>query len=615
MLSRITVRISILSLVVLAATAAPSFGQAGPEKLFFPPCAPFSEDLVFDCYRDYQEVTAFVQAAVRAYPDLARLESLGRSFQGRELWLVTVSDGSTGSADSKPALWVDGGIDSDEVVATEVALGLIHHLLTSDDARIRELLRSRTFYIAPNVMPDASELQHRSPIRPRDTTLRPWDDDGDGSADEDPPEDLDGDGQALQMRREDPLGNRVRDEADPRLMRTRRAGDTGPFYTVYLEGTDNDGDDLYQEDRLGGIDPNRNYPGNWFIEQGGSGPFPGSEPGLRAMLEFVEAHPNIAASQHFHSSGGVVLHPPSVPDFTLNPADRALYMDVSRRGLEVTGYNLATSVYDWNWPRGSGNKKDGQVYRNQEGELRGFPVGAARFGSAPAAVPLSPAELSAESGGAGVSAYPAYGGSIDAMYMLFGALAFANEIYALGEDYDGDGRIEPAEQLRYNDEVLDGYAFQPWTPFDHPQLGPVEIGGWRKFGQNNPRPDQLAEEVRRNVEFTLMQAELMPRIGLGDIEVEDLSGGVYRVTARVQNIGYQPTELAIRVEQGRAVPVRVSIDGVEVLSSETWQNLGVLAGNSDAEVEWVVRGSVETSFTIEAWHPKGGRAVGSGVLR
>ncbi len=615
MRNRIAVRIPILSLVVLAASTAPTLGQAGPEKLFFPACAPFSEDVVFDCYRDYQEMTAFVQAAVLAYPGLAHLESLGRSFQGRELWLVTVTDGSTGSADSKPALWVDGGIDSDEVVATETALGLIHRLLTSDDARIRELLRSRAFYIAPNVMPDASELHHRSPIRPRDTTLRPWDDDGDGLADEDPPEDLDGDGQALQMRREDPLGDQVKDEADPRLMRARMAGDTGPFYTVYLEGTDNDDDGLYQEDRLGGIDPNRNYPGNWFIGQGGSGPFPGSEPGLRAMLEFVEAHPNIAASQHFHSSGGVVLRPPSVPDFTLNAADRALYMDVSRRGLEVTGYNLATSVYDWNWPRGSGSKKSGQVYRDQEGELRGFPVGDDRFGAAPAPVPLSPSELPAEPGGAGVSAYPAYGGSIDAMYMLFGALAFANEIYVLGEDYDGDGRIEPAEQLRYNDEVLDGYAFQPWTPFDHPQLGPVEIGGWRKFGQNNPRPDELPEEVRRNVEFALMQAELMPRLALGGIEVEDLSDGVYRVTAHVQNTGYQPTELAIRVEQDRAVPVRVSIDGVEVLSSETRQDLGVLAGHSDAEVAWVVRGLVESSFTIEAWHPKSGRVAGSGVLR
>ena len=148
-----------------------------------------------------------------------------------------------------------------------------------------------------------SERHHKTPLRPRDSTMRPWDDDRDGLFDEDGPDDLDGDGQALQMRLEDPTGEWVTEEDDPRLMRRRKPDDAGPFYKRYSEGLDNDGDDQYNEDWPGGVDPNRNYPGNWSLQQGGSGPYPGSEVELRAMLDFIYDHPNIAASQHFQVLG------------------------------------------------------------------------------------------------------------------------------------------------------------------------------------------------------------------------------------------------------------------------------------------------------------------------
>jgi hypothetical protein len=560
--------------------------QTAASKLYYPPCARFAADYTFDCYHNYAEVTDFLRAATERHSQLARMESLGQSYEGRDIWVVTVTDFSVGEPDQKPGIWVDGGVDADEVIATEAALGLVHHLLTSPDPVVRQLLRTRVFYIAPMVIPDASELHHNTPERPRDTTLRPWDDDGDGQADEDGVEDLDGDNQALQMRRIDPSGSMVVDERDARLMRSRRPGDRGPFYRVYLEGIDNDRDGEYQEDRPGGIDPNRNYPGNWSLEQGGSGPFAGSELELRAMLDFALTHPNIAASQHFHSSGGVVLRPPSVPDFELPAADLSLYLGLSRLGLEVTGYNLATSVYDWNWPSGSGNRKRGQVYRNDEGAIRGWPSG-------------------------GGNAYPAYGGSIDGYYMLFGVLAFANEIYQMGPDTDGDGQVDSFEQLQFDDDSLGGAAFKEWEAVEHPQLGPVEIGGWRKFGQNNPLGPRIAEEVDRNLRFALMQAEHTPLLVVDTVEVEDLGGGIHRITATVRNSGTQPTELAIRRQQDRAVPVRVRLattGAVEILSNPEMVDVGILIGHAQRDAEWLVRMSGDATVTVVATHPKAGVA-------
>lgn len=578
------VSLAIATCVLLSTGRLSTAGAELGPKLYFDPCPPFAPEMTFDCYHDFAEVEQFLRDAAAAYPELASLESIGKSYQGRDLWLLTITDRSGGDPSDKPAVWVDGGVDADEVVSIEAALGVVHRLLTSTDPEVADLLKRRTFYVAPAIIPDTSELHMRTPERPRDSTLRPWDDDGDGALDEDGVEDLDGDGQALTMRRENPNGDWTPSEEDQRVLRRRRPGDAGPFYERWTEGIDNDGDGEYQEDRPGGVDPNRNYPGNWSIGQRGNGPFAGSETEIRALMEFAAAHPNIAASQHFHSSGGVVLRPPSVPDWQLPQSDLDLYLRLAERGLEVSGYDLATSVYDWSWPRGSGNRKRGQIWRNDEGELKG---GLSRL-----------------------DGYAAYGGSIDALYEIFGVVAFANEIYQMGEDDDGDGRIEGHEALRWDDEELDGRAFKEWEPFDHPQLGRVEIGGWRKFGQNNPLAEDLAEEVRRNVDFVLMQARNTPELAITKLEAVPLGGDVYRVEAEVANRGFSPTELAVRTQSGRAVPVRAEIggDGIEVLSGDNRLDLGVLAGHSARETEWVVRASRRSELELSAWHPKGGRA-------
>lgn len=586
-----------VSKILMLFTISLSVLMAGEDKLFFGPCSSFSASMKFDCYRDYEEVAQFLTDVHAQYPNHTRLESIGKSYQGRDLWVLTVTNFSTGAPEDKPAIWVDGGIDSDEVVSTEVALGLIHRLLTNDDPIIKQLMKTRTFYIMPNMIPDGSEYQHHTPLRPRDSTLKPWDDDNDGKTDEDPPEDLDGDNMALSMRVEDPAGDWVKDEKDERLLRARKPDDTGPFYKRYSEGIDNDGDEKYNEDWPGGIDPNRNYPGNWSIKQRGSGPFPGSESELRTVLDFVHAHPNIAASQHLHSTGGVILRPPSVPELKLPSSDLRLYVNLSESGLKVTEYGLATSVYQWNWPRGSRNSGKGQIRRMKDGTIKG----------------LDPFDGLGNYYGQDeeYDSYAAYGGSLDGMYELFGILAFANEIYRFGEDLNNDGRVSASEQLKYNDEKMDGQVFKEWTPFNHPTLGKVEIGGWKKFGHNNPLASELPREVERNVDFILMQAEAMPQLFITDVEQDYLGKNVYRLTLTVANQGFQPTELAIRIKNGNAVPVRASISAakkVMVLDEDTQKDLGHIMGNDETEIQWLVHGSKGAEVTLNAFHPKGGRS-------
>ena len=112
--------------------------------------------------------------------------------------------------------------------------------------------------------------------------------------------------------------------------------------------------------------------------------------------------------------------------------------------------------------------------------------------------------------------------------------------------------------------------------------------------------------VATNLELLIVEGSVRPFLCIGFQRLQL----AHNVTATALNQGFQPTELAIRVQQRRAVPVRASLegDGLEVLSGDARQELGVLAGFGSAEVSWVVRGEPGATVRVHAWHPKAGRA-------
>ena len=153
-------------------------------------------------------------------------------------------------------------------------------------------------------------------------------------------------------------------------------------------------------------------------------------------------------------------------------------------------------------------------------------------------------------------------------------------------------------------------VFKAWTPFNHPDLGRVEIGGWKKFGQNNPLPPHLQDEVDRNIDFMLMQARAIPLLSISDIKQEYLGKDIYRLTATISNTGFQPTELAIRFATKKAVPVRtyLSVSNKAILLDKDFEKeIDKIDGNSKEEVSWLVHGSKGSKVTINSYHPKGGR--------
>ena len=269
----------------------------------------------FSRFPRHDELTTLLHAYAAARPDVVELRSIGRSHEGRDIWLVVLTRKATGVDTDKPAFWIDGNIHAAELTACTASLYYLHHVLShaAGDTRLAHLLDTRVIYLVPRLNPDGAELALADTPRFIRSSTRsyPFDEDApDGMT----MEDVDGDGRVLYMRIPDPHGTYKKSPAEPRLMVAREPGEIGgQYYRVIPEGTIKQWDGVnvtVNRDREG-LDLNRNFPSLWRqeFEQIGAGPYPASEPEVRAMVDFCVAHPNIGAGISFHTHSGVILRP------------------------------------------------------------------------------------------------------------------------------------------------------------------------------------------------------------------------------------------------------------------------------------------------------------------
>jgi hypothetical protein len=313
----------------------------------------------FDRYLRYDELTAWLHATAAAHPDLVTIESYGRSHEGRDLWVATITDSSTGTHDTKPAHWVDANIHSVELTAGVAALRIIDHLVRAFgvDPQVTRALRTRTFYVVPRVNPDGVEWALADSPLYRRSSVRPWPWRDARRAPGLYVRDIDGDGRVLSMRIPDPNGAWRVSEHDSRLLAPVSfdgADDGAPRYRLLLEGeiTDFDGFTVPTTAPPEGLDMNRNFPAGWGTAVRGSGDHPLSEPEIDALVRAIVARPNICGYNAFHTSGGVLLRPSSTQsDSALPPGDVWVWGQFGRRGTELTRYSVHSVFEDFTWDR------------------------------------------------------------------------------------------------------------------------------------------------------------------------------------------------------------------------------------------------------------------------
>jgi len=521
-------------------------------------------------YYSNDETNEIMRTYAGRFPVLTKLYSIGKSFKGADLMVMEVTNRDAGPAEEKPGFYVDGNIHSGELTGSAVTLYLMGYLLDryGKDPAVTALLDTRVFYLRPKFNPDGADLSLLRDISLR-SSVRPWDDDEDGTADEDPAEDLNADGFITQMRIPDPAGTWKTSPEDPRLMVRRGEGETGgAAYRIVSEGIDNDADGRLHEDGIGGIDMNRNFPRNWESEylQPGAGPFPLSEPETYATIKFIDAHPNIAGIVHGHTSGGFVYRLPSSSDPTqFNKGDLALIETLGAKYTETTGRPVEPSSTD--------------AVKHRYGTLIGW------------------------------------------AYEDRGIIGWVPEYWpGISSDADGDGTTSDIERLRYNDEKLGGKYFVTWTPFAHPQFGNVEIGGWRsRFVSQNPPPELLEQECALQIPWILHLAGQSPVLKMSEPSITEEANDRFRVEVTIRNEGFLPTNLTERSLETRVVkPVyaTIKVEGGELVEGLKRVTLGHLAGiyptpdpsrTSFAAVRWVVKStSNKPAIEVEAVSEKGG---------
>jgi murein tripeptide amidase MpaA len=510
--------------------------------------------LQYDHFYTYAEITAFLEQAVAEYPTLCSLSSAGKSLEGREIWVLTVTNQATGAAEDKPAMYIDGNIHAGEVTASHVAMHTIANLLQSygECPEVTHLLETRTFYILPRVNPDGGEVYLTTPYMLR-SSVRPNPEAAKWPDNTLYPEDVDGDDEIMFMRRQDPSGQWKVSTQDDRLLVPREPGDIeGPFYNLYPEGrvhNYNGGPVLAAPDRWD-LDINRNFPSAWSPTQKGGGNFPLSEPETRAMAEFIVSHPNIGALQAYHTKSGGILRPScSGPDKNLPQGDLQSFKALGKIGEAITGYPCV-SVFE------------------------GF------IGSA------------------------IYGVYIDWVYEHRGIFGYTTELWDIKTRAGVPGKRDFLKRefneeeeltiLKWNDEQLDGQGFMRWTKFNHPELGEVEIGGWHpKTVIQNCNFKFLQDECQKNYLFSLKHAGALPELVVEHLEVRQVEGNVYEIVADIANRGFLPTNVtdkAMQIKLVKPVSAELHGEGFAVLGGKNERKIGQLDGYRFARESWYTFG-------------------------
>ncbi|MDA0748365.1 MAG: hypothetical protein O2954_17750, partial [bacterium] len=164
-------------------------------------------------------------------------------------------------------------------------------------------------------------------------------------------------------------------------------------------------------------------------------------------------------------------------------------------------------------------------------------------------------------------------------------------------------------QLKWNDEHPDQELFTNWKPFNHPQLGPIEIGGWNYILWSNPPPDEMEAVCQRSTEFVLHHAAHRPRIEISNTTVTPLSDGLYKLTTEIRNTGTLSTSVT---RQGQDTHPHTK----PTVSLNSPENLEIIIGAQSLEIdhlpartgrvdlEWVIRTS-SPELTLEITSERG----------
>ncbi len=617
-------------------------------------------------YFTHAQLTERARQLASDHGDACTAETIGTSRQGREIVGLRLALPGDVEPDRRPALLLVANIDGDHLVGSSVALGVAGRLMSraeaGDEAAV-EFLTGHTLYVVPRVNPDAAERFFAEVRFEQRRTLRPDDRDRDGALDEDPPNDLNDDGLITMMRVFDPeKANRMEDANEPRLdvEPDRDKGERASF-VLYVEGVDDDGDDEHSEDGPGGVDLNMNFMHGYKEHADGAGPHQVSEPESLALLKYALERQNIAAVLVYGMHDNLSTPPDGKGTVTgggpknVESDDVGLYKQISERFVEITGLEKAPgggnegSFHAWAyaqfgvptfttplWTRPAPVKDDAKNDDAKDDDAKGVDDtggeggdgGGGDNGEDDGLTPSGIGDISQETMDELMAAAEASGFEVseDMLDQLTpqmvegfaGRMGIKVRRVKTAKGGDGAKNKEDAAWLTYSDEQRGGAGFVAWEPFDHPEFGEVQIGGWVPYFKTNPPADAVGSIADTQVQFVLDLAGRFPEVSLTEPEVTRLASGLYEVKVALVNDGYLPTGTAMAVKNRRARPyvVRLDIPNEQVVTGQRVNKHWSVPGSGGRkQMRWIIRSTDGGSLKITVYSEKFGQFEKSVTLR
>lgn len=529
-------------------------------------------------FHDYKQIETFQNQLQKNFPHLVKVEQIGKSYQGRNLYALTISDFKIGNTEQKPAFYMDGGIHANETNSVQVCLYTAWYLCENYAYMpfIQQLLKDKVIYILPNISPDSREhfLYNPNTANSSRSGQRPFDEDGDGLVNEDTFIDLDKDGNITTMRRKSKNGRWKQNPEYASSMVRVKGDEVGEYEMLGYEGYDIDGDGEVSEDNEGGYDPNRDWAWNWqpSYAQDGAIYYPGTLPETRAVKEFVVKHANINGATSYHNYGGMFLRGPGTEQDVdkFSQADLDVFDHLGKTGEKmIPGYNYLVGYKDL---------------------------------------------------------YPVLGGERDWFEIGRGIYFFTVELmtsYKLFNQKPGNSsRNANTEFNEFDKYLLFGDGYVDWKPFKHPQYGDIEIGGSKKNYIRNHPGFMLEEDLHRNMAFAIYNIYQTPKLEFSDLKVEKLDNDLSKVTVEVFNARIMPTNSDFDTRNKISPPNIIKLEGVAVIAGLQVQNKDLnlfseqkynpaeievknIPGMQKVVVQWIVKGETNNAV-IKVNSTKGG---------
>ncbi len=574
-------------------------------------------------YLTFDELTKQVKVLVDSHKDIAKVESIGKTAEGRDIWVLTIAKAGAVAVGDRPGLLVAANFEGDHLIGSSLSLEVAKYLLNgyATDEAIKTSIDNHVFYIMPRLNPDGAETLFAKVKTGRKTNSSAIDGDNDGRLDEDGPDDLNNDGQITVMRVKDVNGLYCIDPDEPMLMKKAdpAKGQRGE-YSIYYEGIDNDKDGFINEDPAGGTDLNRNFMHAYPYFKENAGKYMVSELETRSLLEWMLVHKNVAMVMTFGESDNLIVPPTARGQLSSDrPLDliqfaQASISEASKVGMvsggggrggrggrfmmgdmpggrggvstttETSGRNqrpaqtAATTINttDLEYFTKVSEKykeltgiKTQPALRNPEGsffQYAYYQLGVPAF-STPGWGLILPADSSRRGGRSsmgqrtgGTDAAAAGGGG------NFAAPGGSGRSMGGGSSMGG-GQQDAASQVPGIDATYLKYlntanipGFVKWQTVKHPEFGDVEVGGFTTTEIANPPVEKIADLGTSHAKFALYLSTLFAEIKVAKAEVVNEGGGLFRIKAEIANEGFLPTAMRMGVQARSVKPTMVQLE-------------------------------------------------------